>query len=387
MKETDKKIGFLINPVAGLGGRAGMKGSDDAARCRKALLAGYEKSAFCRAEECLKELKGLSMDGWRIYAPEGCMGADVLFKVGIPCEPLENSRTGSLDEETSREDTLYFARRLCGMGMDLILFCGGDGTARDICEAAGSNVPVLGVPAGVKMYSACFATTPCKAGEILKRFIQGKETSFSHREVMDLDENSLDELSVSPTLYGFLTVPDDKVRLQRAKEAGTSEEEEAEVLAAEIRAEMKEDTLYILGPGSTTYRVKQMLHGTGTVRGVDLAKNGRILRADADERTILSFLDREQKAEIIVTCIGGNGFLFGRGNQQISPLVLKKVGKSHIRLAVTREKLSGLGTRPMLVDTGDLETDRYLAGYYKIRLNAKEEIIYRVQAGADALLS
>ena len=273
------------------------------------------------------------------------------------------------------------------MGMDLILFCGGDGAARDICEAAGSNVPVLGVPAGVKMYSACFATTPCKAGEILKRFIQGKETSFSHREVMDLDENSLDELAVSPTLYGFLTVPDDKVRLQRAKEAGTSEEEEAEVLAAEIRAEMKEDTLYILGPGSTTYRVKQMLHGTGTVRGVDLAKNGRILRADADERTILSFLDREQKAEIIVTCIGGNGFLFGRGNQQISPLVLKKVGKSHIRLAVTREKLSGLGTRPMLVDTGDLETDRYLAGYYKIRLNAKEEIIYRVQAGADALLS
>ena len=387
MEQTDKKIGFLVNPIAGLGGQAGMLGSDNRERRREALRKGYQKTAFKRALECLEQIKSLGNaweNGYQIYAPEGEMGGEVLKAAKIPYQSLGN-RTDDRREgqETSREDTLYFLELFKKIKVDLLVFCGGDGTARDICEAAGESIHVLGVPAGVKMYSACFAVNPWQAGEMLKWFLQGKQTAFTPREVMDIDEKDLDRSSVSPALYGFLMAPDDRVRLQRAKEAGVSDKEETDSLVRDILSEMRDHTLYILGPGSTTYHIKQELRGTGSIRGVDLAEDGEIFLRDVDEKTIYSCLKDAKCSEIIVTCIGGNGFLFGRGNQQISPRIIRMNGKEHIRLAVTKSKLAGLGGRPMLVDTGDPDTDRYLSGYYRIRLNAKEEIIYRVETGAN----
>ena len=385
MGKTEKKIGFLVNPVAGLGGQAGMLGSDSFDRRRAALRKGYKKTSFKRALECLEQMNCLNDDdvqAYQIYAPEGEMGGEILRMASIPYQSLGNGTDGRRGTgETSREDTLYFLEVFQEIGVDLLVFCGGDGTARDICEAVGERICVLGVPAGVKMYSACFAVNPWQAGEMLKGFLQGKQTSFTPREVMDIDENDLGRISVRPTLYGILMTLDDRVRLQRAKEAGTSDEEEIESLIKDILSEMKENTLYVVGPGSTTYRIKQKMEGSGSVRGVDLVKNGRIFWKDADEKTIYSFIKDEKYSEIIVTCIGGNGFLFGRGNQQISPRIIRMTGKDHIRLAVTKSKLAGLGGRPMLVDTGDLDTDRYLSGYYRIRLNTQEEIIYRVETG------
>ncbi|WP_455055655.1 ATP-NAD kinase family protein, partial [Merdimonas faecis] len=183
---------------------------------------------------------------------------------------------------------------------------------------------------------------------------------------------------VIPALYCFLKVLDDGAHLQRAKEMSLGDGEEAETLAEDILSEMREDTLYIIGPGGTTYRIKEKLHSKGTVRGVDLVKGGQILYRDADEQTIWRLLGQAEEAEIIVTCIGGNGFLFGRGNQQISPRIIRAVRKEHIRIAVTRQKLAHLGGKPMLVDTGDRETDEYLKGYYKIRFNGRESALYRV---------
>lgn len=367
-----KTIGFLVNPIAGLGGQAGMKGSDSAQAQALARQRGYEKTAERRACECLRLLKG---EEAKFLTPAGEMGARALEQAGLAYQIL-----GEEKAVTTREDTLAYAKALRQAGAELLVFCGGDGTGRDVCEAVGSEFPVLGVPSGVKMYSACFAGNPRQAGELLRDYARGRKLSFGPREVMDLEEADLDNRSVSPRLYGFLMTPDDGVRLQRAKEAGYSDAEDAEALADYLLKEMKKDTLYIIGPGGTTGRLKERLEGKGTIRGVDLARNGQILAADVDEKTIYAMLEEEGRAEIIVTCIGGNGFLFGRGNQQISPRIIRKVTKDHIRIAVTRAKLAGLGGRPLRVDTGEPQTDRYLAGYYRIPLDRQETVIYQVAA-------
>ena len=375
-----KRIGFLINPVAGIGGQAGMKGSDDRAGREDALRRGYQKTAVRRAGQCLESFaKAIKQAGqnadFTFLVPEGEMGGGLLKESGLPFQTVGETRSR---EVTTREDTIRFAETMKEEGADLLVFCGGDGTARDISQAVGSDFPVLGVPAGVKMYSACFAVNPWQAGELLAGFVRGRQMSFAHREVMDMDESQLSLREVSPSLYGFLKVLDDGVHLQRAKEMSLGDGEEAETLAEDILSEMREDTLYIIGPGGTAYRIKEKLHSKGTVRGVDLVKGGQILYRDADEQTIWRLLGQAEKAEIIVTCIGGNGFLFGRGNQQISPRIIRAVGKEHIRIAVTRQKLAHLGGKPILVDTGDRETDEYLKGYYKIRFNGRESALYRV---------
>lgn len=375
-----KRIGFLINPVAGIGGQAGMKGSDDRAGREDALRRGYQKTAVRRAGQCLESFaKAIKQAGQNadvtFLAPEGEMGGGLLKESLFPFQTVGETCPG---EATTREDTIRFAKTMKEEGADLLVFCGGDGTARDISQAVGSDFPVLGVPAGVKMYSACFAVNPWQAGELLAGFVRGRQMSFAHREVMDIDESQLSLREVSPSLYGFLKVLDDGAHLQRAKEMSLGDGEEAETLAEDILSEMREDTLYIIGPGGTTYRIKEKLHSKGTVRGVDLVKGGQILYRDADEQTIWRLLGQAEEAEIIVTCIGGNGFLFGRGNQQISPRIIRAVRKEHIRIAVTRQKLAHLGGKPMLVDTGDRETDEYLKGYYKIRFNGRESALYRV---------
>ena len=375
-----KRIGFLINPVAGIGGQAGMKGSDDRAGREDALRRGDQKTAARRAGQCLESFaKAIKQAGQNadvtFLAPEGEMGGGLLKESLFPFQTVGETCPG---EATTREDTIRFAKTMKEEGADLLVFCGGDGTARDISQAVGSDFPVLGVPAGVKMYSACFAVNPWQAGELLAGFVRGRQMSFAHREVMDIDESQLSLREVSPSLYGFLKVLDDGAHLQRAKEMSLGDGEEAETLAEDILSEMREDTLYIIGPGGTTYRIKEKLHSKGTVRGVDLVKGGQILYRDADEQTIWRLLGQAEEAEIIVTCIGGNGFLFGRGNQQISPRIIRAVRKEHIRIAVTRQKLAHLGGKPMLVDTGDRETDEYLKGYYKIRFNGRESALYRV---------
>ena len=370
-----KRIGFLINPVAGLGGQAGLKGSDDQTGRELALRKGYLKTAPKRARQCVETFLKTEEAGYEILAPEGEMGGSLLRQMGIPFRPLGELPSGQV---TTREDTIRAAREIQRAKADLLVFCGGDGTARDLCQALGSEFPVLGVPAGVKMYSACFAVNPWKAGELLGEFVRGKQMAFALREVMDIDESRLSSREVSPALYGFLKALVDGAHLQRAKEMSLGDGEEAETLAEDILSEMREDTLYIIGPGGTTYRIKEKLHSKGTVRGVDLVKGGQILYRDADEQTIWRLLGQAEEAEIIVTCIGGNGFLFGRGNQQISPRIIRAVRKEHIRIAVTRQKLGHLGGKPMLVATGARETAEYLKGYYKIRFNGRESALYRV---------
>lgn len=381
-----KKIGFLINPVAGLGGQAGMKGSDCAEGRRIAARLGYKKTAGTRAYECIRQIR--EEEDLRVIAPEGEMGGDVLAAANIPYEKIRTGRPADREiisgktpgerEVTTREDTLRYAKLLKDQGIDLLVFCGGDGTARDICEAVEDHVPVLAVPAGVKMYSACYAVSPYQAGTLLRDFIRGRQMNFDYREVMDIDEKDLEDPSVSPVLYGFLQSLSDGIRIQKAKEICRGDVSDREELADYIISAMEEDFLYIIGPGGTTYCLKKRLEGEGTLRGVDVARGRKIVLKDGNEKEIFRLLEEGVPAKIIVTCLGGNGFLFGRGNQQISPRIIRRVTKENLILAVTKEKLLSLRSAPMLVDTGDRETDRYLRGYYKIGVNRQETVLYKI---------
>lgn len=381
-----KKIGFLINPVAGLGGQAGMKGSDCAGGRRIAAGLGYKKTAGTRAYECIRQIR--EEEGLRVIAPEGEMGGDVLAAANIPYEKIRTGSPADIEiisgkapgerEVTTREDTLRCAKILKDQGIDLLVFCGGDGTARDICEAVEDHVPVLAVPAGVKMYSACYAVSPYQAGTLLRDFIRGRQMNFDYREVMDIDEKDLEDPSVSPVLYGFLQSLSDGIRIQKAKEICRGDVSGREELADYIISAMEEDFLYIIGPGGTTYCLKERLEGEGTLRGVDVARGRKIVLKDGNEKEIFRLLEEGVPAKIIVTCLGGNGFLFGRGNQQISPRIIRRVTKENLILAVTKEKLLSLRSAPMLVDTGDRETDRYLCGYYKIGVNHHETVLYKI---------
>ncbi len=368
-----KRIGLIVNPVAGLGGRAAFKGSDDIGNQERALKAGYEKNACKRAEECLRHVKGLGK--CMFIAPKGEMGGRIVEKLAIPYQSIP-----VFHKRTTRRDTLDCLEVFKKEKADLIVFCGGDGTARDVCEGCGEEIPVLGIPAGVKMYSGCFAVNPQMAGNLLNDYIRDRCCSFELREVMDLDEKFLGNYSVSSRLYGYLSVLNAGERLQGAKTASPPDPFEVEALAEKIVSEMKRDVLYIIGPGSTTYQIKKAACGDGTLIGVDAVRNGRMIGKDADEKTLIDLIRENRAAEIIVTCIGGAGFVFGRGNQQISADVIRLVGKEHIHLAVTKSKLAGLNQRPMYVDTGDKGIDGYLSGYYQINFNKRESTVYKIQS-------
>ena len=383
MKDV-KKIGFLMNPYAGIGGRAGLKGSDNLEKVKELLCCGYEKTAEKRAEICMRQTAALS--GYQLISVSGEMGENLLKKWNLPCRQVL-----PCGKVTTKEDTCRCARLMKESGVEMLVFCGGDGTARDICEAVGSKLPVLGIPAGVKMYSACYAKNPFQAGELLTGWLSGKEISCELREVLDIEESNLDNRSVSPRLYGFLNVPDDGIHIQKAKEVCAGAGEEADCVAKAAVGRMEKDWFYIIGPGGTTWKIKELLCKTkkkqnvqegidhGTVRGVDVVKNGEIVLRDASEEALWKLVCGHENVKILVTCIGGNGFLFGRGNQQISPRIIRKIGKEQIEIIATKEKLAGLGGEPMHVDTGDVDTDRYLRGYYKIIFHDTESAIYQVE--------
>lgn len=398
METKKKKIGFILNPYAGIGGKAGLKGSDNYKKIEKLLLEGCERTAPKRAESCMSKIADLTASlvagdkgsvgekNFSILSAPGDMGEALLEKLKIPCDVVLCPKAHT----SSAEDTKLCAQIMKEQGVDLLVFCGGDGTARDICEAVGTDVTVLGIPAGVKMYSACYACNPYQAGEMLAGWLEGKEMSYEMREVLDIEEKDLDSRNVSPQLYGFLEVLSDGKHLQKAKELDLGSGESATIIARAAILRMEKDWVYIIGPGGTTWKIKELLcendeqedtgkkNVHGTVRGVDVIRNGKIILRDANERELWDCVNSYSHIKILVTCIGGNGFLLGRGNQQISPRVIRKVGKEQIEIVATKEKLAGLGGQPMHVDTGDADADEYLKGYYKIIFKNSDSAIYKV---------
>jgi predicted polyphosphate/ATP-dependent NAD kinase len=284
---------------------------------------------------------------------------------------------------TSPADTEQAARELLAAGIDLILFAGGDGTARNVCNAVGQRVPVIGVPAGVKIHSAVYATTPAAAGDVAALFLHERPAAVRLREgeVMDIDEEAFREDRVSAHLYGYLSVPYARGLTQSAKAGGVAGEERAlNDVATDVISDMSPGTLYILGPGTTTRTIMIRLGLEKTLLGVDAVSGGALAGRDVTEEGLLHLLETHRDAHIVVTAIGGQGHIFGRGNQQISPAVIRRVGSAGITVIATQTKLLSLEGRPLLVDTGDPALDAELSGYVKVVTGLGERTMYKVGA-------
>jgi len=348
-----KNIGFIINPVAGMGGAVGLKGTDG--QYERAVALGAEPVAGRKARMMLEHL---DTRGITFFTAGGSMGADALESAGVrdyhivytPATPgttaddtINACRAiiNSIQEETGKAIKADITTN-ADTDINLIVFCGGDGTARDIFSVTGPDIPVLGVPAGVKMYSAVFAVNARAAAELIQKFTPA---SCTDAEVMDVDEDAYRRGELSTRVAEFIT---------------------------EI---MRDDTLYILGAGTTTAAISEALGICGTLLGVDAIYKGTLIAADLNEDGILVLLNRHTRrrtqnqtrttnharthahtytyphVKIILSPIGAQGFVLGRGNQQISPEVIRRAGHENIIVVATPAKLSRTPT--LYIDTGD----------------------------------
>jgi predicted polyphosphate/ATP-dependent NAD kinase len=370
-------IGLIVNPLAGIGGALALKGSDgDAVRALAAELGPEgRKRALTRVLRALAPLAQAG-DTVRFSAWAGEMGERALRESALSGEILGRAPGGL----TSAADTREAARAMLAAGVDIILFAGGDGTARDLCDVVGESFPVLGIPAGVKMHSGVFAVSPEAAGELLLQLAQGGLVGLKAQEVRDIDEEAFRHDVVRSRFYGDMLVPGEGRYLQHTKVGGV---ESQELVAAEIAAwlveNMEAGRTYLIGPGSTTAAIMEALDLPNTLLGVDAVRDGVLLASDADEAALLALLAAaEGGAAIVVTVIGGQGYLFGRGNQQFSPRVIRDVGLENIIVVAAKSKIAALEGRPLLVDTDDPALDAELSGYRAVLTGYDDRILYRV---------
>jgi predicted polyphosphate/ATP-dependent NAD kinase len=348
-----KTLGFIVNPVAGMGGAVGLKGTDGKQTLKKAVSLGAKPIASQRAETFLAELSTAKAN-LKLLVGAGFMGESEAKKYGFSLEIK-----GQVRKETNSEDTKKAAKAILDSGVDLLVFCGGDGTARDIQEAVETKVPVLGVPTGVKMHSAIFAVSPIAAARVAIRYLWG-EVPLHEAEIMDIDEEAFRAGHLSAELYGFMLSPFEPHLIQGNKLESAMTEDEVRnqaAMAIYIIEQMKHNVLFIVGPGTTTRTIADLLDQKKTLLGVDLILDKKIIAKDVNEQQILQ-ATKDKAAQIIVTPIGGQGFIFGRGNQQISNKVIRQIGVRNIVVIATKSKLDRL--KSLRVDTGDLELDKEL---------------------------
>jgi predicted polyphosphate/ATP-dependent NAD kinase len=339
-------IGLVINPVAGMGGSVGLKGTDG--NVEEARRRGAVPHAQDRAKAALSLLA--ATHGLSFVTASGPMGGDALKEAGITSSRVVYEYHG----ESSTADTRNAVRAFCGQGVDLVLFCGGDGTARDVFDVTGREVPVLGIPAGVKMYSAVFAIDPASAADLVLAFDPAR---LRDAEVMDIDEDAYRAGELKTRLHGIARTPALEGKIQQAK--AVYEEQDEERAKAAIAQFMDEvilpGRLYIIGAGTTTEALARRLGLKKTLLGVDAVRNRRRIAADCNEQALLDLVAKYPDARIIISPIGAQGFILGRGNQQISAALVRKVGIKNIIVIATPHKLAEL---PLLyVDSGDPALD------------------------------
>lgn len=345
------KIGFIINPIAGMGGAVGLKGTDGLAAA--ALARGAKPLAARRARACLHLLS--REPGLLFSTASGQMGEDELRHCG-----LQYTVAYQAAEESRADDTTQACQAFLEECVDLILFCGGDGTARDIASAAGM-LPILGIPAGVKMHSGVFAISPEAAAQLALGFVKG-ELKARETEIVDVDEELYRAGELQTRLYAVARTPYKPTLVQERKRiySSSNEEEFKDEIALFASEFMRDGSAYILGAGTTTARIAEKLGVEKTLLGVDVLQKGKLLIKDASERDLLALLNKEKSIKVIVSPIGAQGFILGRGSQQISSAILRRVGEENLIIVSTPHKLAELPR--LLVDSGDLEMDRILAG-------------------------
>ena len=368
--EEALKLGLIVNPVAGLGGPLGLKGTDGAL-AEIARQRTQSVHAATRATRALAALK-VGQRNFDLYAAGGAMGVDAAEAEGLTAKTVYRPV-----QPTGPDDSIEAARRMLGERVDLLLFSGGDGTARDIMRAVGDACPVLGIPAGVKMHSAVFARTPGEAGQIAAALVeqQAEKREYAPADVVDRDDDGI------PHLFGTMRVPADPRRMQPAKASfGGRGELRLRGACEKLASQARKHPLTIIGPGSTTLMLKQLLEGGATLLGVDVYAYGRCIAQDADERRILNSAKATDSGLLIHGVIGGQGFLIGRGNQQISPEVIRRIGQQNIIGLASIEKIATLPDHSLFADTGDDGLDRELAGYVRVQVSAANQILMPLNA-------
>jgi predicted polyphosphate/ATP-dependent NAD kinase len=365
-------LGLIVNPVAGIGGRYALKGSDDASAVARVVREGATRVAGARARRALAVVKALAPDA-EILAPAGEMGADLAVDAGLAVGRLRHRPASP----TTAADTRAAAAELAERGPDLLLFAGGDGTARDVVGVVGTRLPVLGVPAGVKMRSAVFGTTPEAAGEAAGRYLaQPDGFRLVEGEVLDAADAALES-----ELFALARVPSVPGRLQHGKAAARPADDAAlSALCEEIARELEPGRLYLIGPGTTTGRIMGALGLQGTPLGVDAVRDRGLLEADLDEAGLLRLLGDGGEATLILGVIGGQGFLLGRGNQQLSQRVLRRIGVDNLVIVAGGDKIATLEPPVLHVDVGDDEHDRVLEGYRQVRVAPGRSVVLRIAA-------
>jgi predicted polyphosphate/ATP-dependent NAD kinase len=366
-----KKIGLIINPIAGMGGSVGLKGTDGDTYL-KALKMGATPITSRRVSEVLSHVTSKERI-FMLVAP-GKMGVDSIRGMGIKFKIV-----GEIGKVTSADDTKRIAKQMIKEEIELMIFCGGDGTARDIYDAIGLEIPVIAVPGGVKMFSSVFSLNPKAAALIIDGFLEGF-IETEDREILDIDETLVRKDMLKSTLYGYLKVLTFRDLIQAGKDGskfGRTIEENKQDIAQYIIEEMKEEILYLLGPGTTVKTITDNLGLSKTLLGIDAVYNREIRGIDLNEKSILKLLEEFDDVEIITSPIGGQGFIFGRGNKQFTPEVIKKIGKKNINIIATKNKIRNL--RCLRVDTGDADFDTELKGFVKVIIGYREQSVIQIE--------
>jgi predicted polyphosphate/ATP-dependent NAD kinase len=365
------KLGLIVNPWAGIGGSVALKGSDGVTE--EALARGAVPLAQQRAKAALTELMPFK-NQIQIFTVAGAMGEAIALELGFAVTVLCQSAT----EPSTAADTEDAAQCISAAGVDLLLFAGGDGTARNICASVNPQTTVLGIPAGCKIHSGVYAITPAAAGKVVAQMIQGKLVSVQEAQVMDIDETAFREGSVRAKRFGEMQIPTELRYVQSVKASGKeSEELVLDDLAAYVAAEMEPNVRYVMGSGSTIAAVMAELGLANTLLGVDVVENNQLIATDVTATELLSLV-KPGSTQLLITLIGGQGHIFGRGNQQLSPAVIRAIGRDNIQLIATKTKLQQLQGRPLISDSGDAVLDQDLQGMMKVLCGYNDYVMYRL---------
>lgn len=370
---THYRVGLIINPIAGMGGSVGLKGTDGDL-ITEARRRGAVSIASQRAALALASLK--SLDALTVVCCSGEMGADAV-EGGMQTQVVYTPGASV----TTAAHTRAAAEAMLQQGIDILLFVGGDGTAREILRSVGRQVPVLGVPSGVKMHSAVFAATARTAGDVARSFLQSSDRSelLHDAEVVDREPIGDDQQAGPPKLFGVMRIPQVAFLVPGAKSSATPDDAALLNGALErVAAMLADERVSLIGPGTTMQRLKQKLGFEGTPLGVDVTCGGVCIEKDVSEARILELI-RERPSRIVVTVIGGQGFVFGRGNQQLSGRVIREVGLANVVIVASLEKLAALHGNGLFVDTGDAALDQELAGYVPVLVGRSRTVMCPVR--------
>ncbi len=353
------KVGFVVNPIAGMGGKVGLKGTDGV--LHQAIKLGAKPFASDKAYETIKKFISSNSKKNQIkwFTSKGEMGSNILNKAGIKNFEIVYSPS---NEKTSSEDTKNACKKFIEKNVDLILFCGGDGTARDIFEIVSIKIPVLGIPSGVKMHSGVFGITTIASGKMLNEFVNERLT-IGDVEIMDLDEEKYRKGEWNIKLFGIARgiVEPTYIQVGKSTFESVSDNEIKDELFEHINDEIEKnnDCLFLFGSGGTIDHIARKIGIKNTLLGIDAVYNKKIIGSDLNEKGILKLLKKYPKVKLVLSPIGAQGFILGRGNLQLSSRVIKMIGLDNIIIVSTPAKLVSI---PVIrVDTGDEKLDDMFA--------------------------